>query len=262
MSKICPLFSGSTGNSTYIETKNGGLLIDAGASFKSINLALKNIGCSYENIKAIAVTHTHADHILGLKPVLRKTGAVLLATEKTLEYLDKKALIPAGTGVVEISENGFEVGGMELHCFKTSHDAEGSCGYTTILPDGKKFSVCTDLGIVTDEVRRALDGSYTVLIESNHDVEMLKNGFYPPQTKVRILSDKGHISNQVCANEVSRLFKNGTNRFILGHLSLNNNTPVLARSASEAALMDMGAKNGRDYILSVAGPKGNGVTVI
>lgn len=261
MSKICPLFSGSTGNSTYIGTKNGAVLVDAGASMKRIITALECAGGTAEEIKAIAVTHQHIDHITGLRPILNKLKIPLIASEKTIEALAVANKIPEGARVIAI-ENQVEVEGIIINRFATSHDCEGSSGYSFILPDQKKFTLCTDLGIVTDEVRNALNGSDLVLLESNHDVEMLKRGPYPPELKIRIMSDKGHISNNVCSAELVKLLKNGTKRFILGHLSQNNNTPLVARSSAEAALMDIGAENGKDYLLYVAHPQGNGVTVI
>lgn len=261
MSKICPLFSGSTGNSTYIGTKKGAVLVDAGASMKRIITALECAGGTAEELKAIAVTHQHIDHITGLRPILNKLKIPLIASEKTIEALAVANKIPEGARVIAI-ENQVEVEGIIINRFATSHDCEGSSGYSFILPDQKKFTLCTDLGIVTDEVRNALNGSDLVLLESNHDVEMLKRGPYPPELKIRIMSDKGHISNNVCSAELVKLLKNGTKRFILGHLSQNNNTPLVARSSAEAALMDIGAENGKDYLLYVAHPQGNGVTVI
>ena len=262
MSKICPLYSGSTGNSTYIGTKTGGILIDAGASMKGICSALERAGGSLEEIKAIAVTHTHSDHIKGLTTILKRTDIQLIATEGTLKALQEMDKIPSGTKVALIGENHVDVCGIELNSFATSHDCRGSCGYTAILPDGKKVSVCTDLGVVTDSVRSAITGSDVVLLESNHDIDMLKSGPYPPTLKLRILSDSGHISNVACAAELKGLINSGTARFILGHLSRHNNTPLLAKSCAEAALMDIGAINGRDCLLSVAAPTDNGVTVI
>ncbi len=262
MSKICPLFSGSTGNSTYIGTKNGSILVDAGASMKRIFEALAAAGGTPDEIKAIAVTHEHSDHITGLRPLLNKLKVPLVASEKTLESLIKADKLPKDARVLPIYDSGIEINGIVVNRFKTSHDCEGSSGYYFYLPDNKKFTLCTDLGIVTDEVRQALEGSDIVLIESNHDIEMLKKGPYPPELKMRIMSDRGHISNPVCAAELVRLLKDGTKRFILGHLSQNNNTPLIARSCAEAALIDIGAQNGKDYLLSVAKPTGNGVTVI
>ena len=262
MSRICPLYSGSTGNSTYIASQNGGILIDAGASAKGISAALERAGGSFEEIKAIAVTHIHSDHIKGLKTVLKKTGAQLIATTATLEYLADNDKIPEGITVTAIENNLIDICGMGLKSFATSHDCEGSCGYSVALPDGKVISVCTDLGVVTDSVRNAITGSDAVLLESNHDIDMLKKGPYPPHLKLRILSEEGHISNNACAKELKMLLGSGTSRFILGHLSRHNNTPLLAQSCAEAALIDIGAVNGRDYRLCVAKPENNGVTVI
>ena len=260
MARICPLFSGSTGNSTYIGYKDTGILVDVGVSCKSVVAALQNIDCAIEEIRAIAITHEHTDHIKGLKTLLKKSGAMLLASSDTLEALAKTDMIPSGIKTVAIEEK-FCVDDIEISRFNTSHDCKGSSGYTFLFPNSKKASVCTDLGVITDEVRNAITGSDVILLESNHDVQMLKRGPYPPQTKLRILSDVGHISNNVCAVEVKRLFENGTERFILGHLSLNNNTPLLAQSSSESSLMDLGVINGKDYLLKVARPKENGVTV-
>lgn len=262
MSRICPLFSGSTGNSTYIGTKNGGILIDAGGSMKSICEALETAGGNYTEIKAVAVTHEHTDHIKGLKVFLNKTDAKLIASAKTIETLIEQDKIPSHTEVCEIDEKAIEIDDIIISRFATSHDCEGSSGYSLILPEGKKVSVCTDLGIVTQEVRQALYKSDVLLFESNHDINMLKKGPYPPLLKVRIMSDKGHISNVACSAELGAFLKSGTTRFILGHLSQKNNTPLLAKTTAEAALMDCGAVNGKDYILNVASPIKNGVMVI
>ncbi len=262
MSKICSLYSGSTGNSTYIGTKEGSILIDAGASFKGITENLSLADATAQEILAVAVTHEHSDHIKGLKTFLNKTCASVIASEKTVNKLIENNCIPAKTEIITIDSSPIEIGGILINRFATSHDCDGSSGYTFSLPDGKKVAVCTDLGVITDTVRNAIMGSDLILLESNHDIEMLKKGPYPPELKVRILSDKGHISNIVCANELKNLLKNGTKRFILGHLSRHNNTPLLAKSCAESALMDLSAKINKDYILTVAKPCGNGVTVI
>lgn len=262
MSLISPLFSGSTGNSTYISTKSGNILIDAGMSMKSTKSAIDLIGGDFDNIKAVAITHIHNDHILGLRPILNKTKAKLIATDETVNYLIENNKIPVGTEIIVIGDSPVEICETEISAFSTSHDAEGSCGYSVTFSDGKKFSLCTDLGVITDNIRNAIKGSDAILLESNHDIDMLKKGPYPPHLKARILSDVGHISNGVCAEEVKNLLKNGTTRFILGHLSRHNNTPLLALTSAESACIDLGAKNGVDYKLVVAKPKGNGVTIL
>lgn len=262
MSIIYPIYSSSSGNSTYIGTKNGNILIDVGASFKGIKENLERIDATPDYVSAVMVTHEHIDHIKGLKPFLNKTGATLIASEQTLSALINGDKIPKGTTVLPIDRESIEIGGILVNRFATSHDCVGSSGYTFLLPDNKKVSVCTDLGFVSQEVHNAISGSDLVLLESNHDVEMLKKGPYPPELKVRILSDKGHISNTVCATELKNLLQNGTNRFILGHLSQHNNTPMLAKRCATSSLIDLGAEIDRDYTLYIAKPCGNGVTVI
>lgn len=262
MSKISPLYSSSSGNSTYIGTKNGGILIDAGASFKGINEKLLALDTTAKEILAVAVTHEHIDHIKGLKTFLKNSGASLIASADTLNALAQKDCIPKNTKIIVSEERAIDICGIEIKRFGTSHDCVGSSGYTLTLPDNKKVAVCTDLGVMTDTVQQAIIGSDLVLLESNHDIEMLKKGPYPPQLKVRILSDKGHLSNNICAAELKTLLQNGTKRFILGHLSQHNNTPLLAKSCATAALMDLGAKIDKDYLLYVATPNNNGVSII
>ncbi len=262
MSKISPLYSSSSGNSTYIGTKNGGILIDAGASFKGINEKLSALDTTAKEILAVAVTHEHIDHIKGLKTFLKNSGACLIASSETLNALAEKDSIPKNTKIITAEERAIDICGIEINRFSTSHDCAGSSGYTLTLPDNKKVAICTDLGVMTDTVRQAITGSDLVLLESNHDIEMLKKGPYPPQLKVRILSDKGHLSNNICASELKTLLQNGTKRFILGHLSQHNNTPLLAKSCATASLMDLGAKIDKDYLLTVATPNNNGVSII
>lgn len=254
MSRICPLFSSSTGNSTYISTSQGGFLVDAGGSYKGICTAISNCGGSIEDIRAIAVTHEHGDHIKGLKTLLKTLKIPLIASKETLETLSDNDFIPVGTKIIEANKEEIAFGDVCVQRFATSHDCEGSSGYKFTLPDGKHIAVCTDLGIVTDSVREALTGCELVMLESNHDVQMLKKGPYPPLLKLRILSDVGHLSNAACSAELPNLLKSGTTRFVLGHLSQKNNLPLLALSAAKASLMDIGAKLITDYLLYIARP--------
>ncbi len=262
MSKICPLYSSSKGNCTYIGTKNGAVLVDAGASYKGITERLSAIDASTEEVLAVAVTHEHIDHIKGLKTVLNKTNATLITSEQTLNALVKKECIPPKTKIIVAENKPIDINGILINRFATSHDCFGSSGYSFLLPDNKKIAVCTDLGIMEDSVHTALLGNDLVLLESNHDIDMLKKGPYPPDLKVRILSNKGHLSNAACATELKKLLQNGTKRFILGHLSQENNTPMLAKSSATAALIDLGATINKDYLLSVAAPCGSGVTIV
>ena len=261
MAKFCPLFSGSDGNATYISHRGNGLLIDAGSSYKALIEALDRVGESIDEIKAVAVTHEHSDHVKGLHTLLNKNDIPLIASKQTADALITSGKVPPKTKII-IADGDIDINGLCIKRFATSHDCEGSSGYSVLLPEGKKLTLCTDLGVITDQVREAISESDLILLESNHDIDMLKKGPYPPQLKLRILSDKGHISNNACAAELKILLEGGTTRFILGHLSRNNNIPMLAKKTAEAALIDLNAENGRDYILTVAAPEGNGVTVI
>ncbi len=262
MARICPLFSGSSGNSTYIDTPNGGFLVDAGGSYKRLSAAILQAGGHLDDLRAVVVTHEHIDHVAGLKVLLKNTGAPLIASGETLQALADADRIPAETVTVPIGETPLSLVGVEIEHIKTSHDCAGTGGYAFTLPDGRRIAVCTDTGVVTDAMRRILPGCTAVLLESNHDVLMLKNGPYPPQLKLRILSDYGHLSNGACAEQLPELLQSGTTRFILGHLSQKNNLPMLALSAAKAALCEAGAKVGRDYLLNVARPEGNEVVLL
>lgn len=261
MAKICPLFSSSSGNSTYIGSASGGLLVDVGCSFKALKDSLNMAGSDIEEIKAVFITHEHTDHIKCLNTLLKKHKIPLVCSSGTFGALSASDKFPKDTEVI-IADKKLEIADILVDRFPTSHDAADSSGYTFLLPTGEKIGVCTDLGIVTDEVRTALTGCNTLLFESNHDVEMLRKGPYTPELKLRILSEKGHLSNNSCANELKGFLKSGTTRFILGHLSKHNNLPMLALSAARSALMDIGAAENRDYLISVAKPTGNEVTYI
>lgn len=261
MAKICPLFSSSNANSTYIGCSSGGILIDAGSSFKALKEALINIGSDIESIKAIFITHEHSDHIKCISTLLKNLKIPLVCSEGTMSALKTAGKIPDGTEIIH-NEKEIFIDDIKANRFSTSHDATESSGYTFTLPTGEKVGICTDLGVVTDEVRNALTGVNTLLFESNHDVEMLRRGPYPPELKLRILSDKGHLSNSTCATELKYFLKNGTTRFILGHLSQHNNLPTIALSTARAALMDIGAVENRDYLLTVAKPANNEVIYI
>ena len=260
MARLCTLASGSTGNSTYISTTDGDILIDAGLSCKALMAAIEQVGDA-SKLRAVAITHTHIDHIKGLKTFLKNTKIPLIASKETLESLSAENSIPEGIKTIAADSGIVTLGDISVDFFKTCHDANGSGGYVITMPDGRRAAVCTDLGVMTDSIRQKLCGCEAVLIEANHDVEMLRRGPYPASLKLRILSDEGHLSNNACAAELPSLLKSGTTRIILGHLSAENNTPLLATAAARTTLAQIGAKDGADYILETAKPKTVGVTV-
>ena len=260
MARLCTLASGSKGNSTYISAAGGDIIIDAGISYKSFVTALESAGGDVNKLQAIAITHTHTDHIKGLKTFLKNVKVPVVASELTLKYLCENNWLPSDTKLIA-ADRGVTRGDMYIDFFTTNHDAEGSGGYIVNFSDGRRAAVCTDLGVMSDDIRQKLYGCNAVVIESNHDVDMLQHGPYPAQIKLRILSEEGHLSNGACATELPQLLKKGTTRIILGHLSEENNTPLLARSAAKTMLSQIGAQEGIDYILETAKQKTVGVTV-
>lgn len=257
MSKLCTLFSGSAGNCTYIAGGRDGILIDAGVSCKQILSALESYAIEPDQIKAILITHSHTDHIKGLRVLLTRLRVPVYASRETLGALLLQNTFQPGDRYYDIEETGSLPFEMDVRFFRTSHDCAGSGGYTVTLKDGQRVAVCTDLGVVSDEIRGAIRGCKAVVIESNHDVGMLQNGSYPFATKQRILSDCGHLSNVSCAGELPGLIESGATHIVLAHLSRENNTPELARVTAESVLMEQGMKCGVDYALTVA-PKRDG----
>lgn len=252
MARFCSLFSSSSGNCTYIGSADGGVLIDAGASAKQISIRLNAIGVSEENIGAIFITHEHSDHVKGLRVFASKYNIPLYATNGTISELEKQGIIN-GKFPVHTIDSEIECNNQLIKPFGISHDVKEPCGFSVTTSDGRRICVATDTGIVTEEMRSALNGCDLALVESNHDIGMLRNGSYPYNLKRRILSDVGHLSNVACGDFIVELIKSGTTRFVLGHLSKENNIPSLAYRTSKSALDCIGATENRDYILKVAG---------
>lgn len=254
MARTVPLFSGSKGNSYYIGTLSEGVLIDAGRTCKQIENAMDANGLKLSNVKAVFITHEHTDHCSAVRVLAKKYGFEVYASLGTLNALEQgKKLEPATT--TKVIEDEITVGNMLVKRINTPHDAVESCCYQVTASDGKSALIATDMGIMLPSVHDCAMQSDFVVLESNHDIEMLKNGFYPYPLKRRILSDKGHLSNDACAKELAELVKGGTLRLMLGHLSEQNNTPRIALSTSVLALEQAGMKYKSDYTLDVAPPE-------
>ncbi|MEE1002995.1 MAG: MBL fold metallo-hydrolase [Acutalibacteraceae bacterium] len=261
MSKICTLFSGSSGNCTYIENKGDAILVDAGVSAKRITQALNDRNLDIGKIKAVFVTHEHSDHVSGVRVFCTKNQIPVYSTNGTYKGMENEGFINEKVDC-RILEDETDMGSIGVKYFHTCHDTLESCGYTFDLGD-KKIAVCTDLGTVTDEVHNAISGCQTVVLESNHDIKMLQNNpSYPFYLKRRILSENGHLSNNSCAEEVEKLIESGTTRFILAHLSRENNLPMLAHETTRSLLLMDSYKETKDYLLSVASPQDNEVIII
>lgn len=252
MARFCSLFSSSSGNATYIGSGKTGILIDAGVSAKRIRAALQEREIDPQSIAAIFVTHEHADHIKGVRVLASQLHLPVYATRGTLRGMAEYGATD-GDFPCEAIEIGGEtaVGDLLVRAFPTPHDTPESCGFTVEMPDERKVAVATDIGHITNEVMRGILGCDLVMLESNHDVGMLQNGPYPYFLKRRILSDVGHLCNDVCADVAVQLVEHGTTRLFLGHLSAENNIPQLAYQTTYAALQEAGATLGRDYTLQV-----------
>lgn len=255
MARLCPLFSGSSGNSTLIGGAGGYILVDAGKSAKKITDALREHTISPDSIAAIFITHEHIDHVQGVRVFASRHKIPVFATAGTLEQMDASGHLN-GVSANELPSGGVDAADMHIDFFRTMHDAVESCGYVVHTADERRIAVATDMGCITEQVHNALAGCDAVVLESNHDVGILENGPYPYPLKRRILSDMGHLSNDCCAQEIVRLARTGTTRFILGHLSRENNIPILARQTSLSALCCAGLREDIDFRLTVAMPDG------
>jgi len=253
MARFCTLFSGSGGNCSYIGCGGNGVLIDAGVSAKKIEQALLDREILPQSIQAILITHEHIDHVQGIKTLVKRYHFPLYGSRGTLEALAASGLIPPEAELHEM--DGVQaVGDMQVRSFRTSHDSAESVGYTVETATGRRVGICTDTGVITKDAWDAVQGCHLVQMESNHDVDMVRFGSYPYPLKQRILSDNGHLSNDTCAKALPILAQNGATRFVLSHLSPNNNTPTLAYATSLNALTDAGLTSGIDYILKVSAP--------
>lgn len=215
------LSSGSKGNTTYIECGNTKILIDIGNTCKYVVNKLKEFGIEASDIDAIFITHTHIDHVKGLKVFLHRFGTKVYFTPKMqdeLSYVENYCFI-----------QGREVfiGDMNIHVIKTSHDVADSVGYV-ICGDGKGIVYITDTGYINQRYFPLLENREVYILESNHDVEMLNHGPYSFALRKRILGDKGHLSNYDCSRYLANFIGNKTKCIVLAHLSQENNTRDLA----------------------------------
>ncbi len=248
MFKFCNLFSGSSGNCSFIETENEKILVDCGVSSKKINEALVSINTKLEDISAILLTHEHVDHTKALSIICKKYNIPIYANEKTFNNINQE-IVDSSKHVFNTDEN-FEIGDLKVFPFSIPHDAADPCGFN-VSYNNLKVTVATDIGHITNSVFDKLVGSNFVLLESNYEPEMLKCSKYPYMLKKRILGPNGHLSNEDASHVVSHLIKNGSNNIMLGHLSQQNNFPELAYQTVMEEIISCGL-NTHNLKLSVA----------
>ena len=252
---FCTLSSGSSGNSVFLSYDNTNILIDCGRSGKHICSRLNDLGVSPDCIDGILVTHEHSDHICGLGVFSRKFNVPIYATEGTW----KGILSTKSIGNIK-NENintitpydSFEIGNIKIVPFDIPHDANQPVGYR-FLAGNTIVATATDIGYLSESVVQGVAGANVVLLESNHDIDMVKRSTkYTQQLKNRILSNVGHLCNNHAAAFASYLAKNGTEHIILGHLSEENNEPEIAYNTTANAMAKKGIDCKKDVFLTVA----------
>ncbi len=250
--KICTLYSGSRGNAIFISAGGKNILFDAGKSSLKLCSALTEIGFSPADIDAVFITHEHSDHTSALETFLKKHKIPVHMVSASANKL-------LSLGLDHLNDNivchpllySVDLGGVTVSSFEAPHDSNSCVGYRiTFFRDGQKceMGIATDMGYVSESVLTGLLGCESVIIEANHDIEMLKYGRYPADLKKRILSKRGHLSNEDCAILVSRLTLSGTKNILLAHLSEENNTPDTAYDEIAGVIANM------DVRLAVADP--------
>lgn len=252
--KFAPIASGSSGNSIFVGGCGTKILIDAGLSGKRIQSNLSDIGVLGEEIDAIIVTHEHIDHVKGVGVLSRRFDIPIYATKGTWDNMPSSVgKIKPENKMVISKGKGFNIGGLDIMPYSIPHDANEPVGYS-VLADKFKISVATDIGHITEEIMENLKDCDVLLLESNHDVEMLKNGTYPYPLKKRILGDKGHLSNDMAGKFIAWAICGNTKlkNVFLGHLSKENNTPDTALKTVKKILDEYGIKAGREFNLYLA----------
>jgi len=243
------LASGSSGNAALLATEKTRILVDAGLSMREIGKRLAAIGEDLRRIDAILITHEHTDHVAGLPVLARNKGlrAVLYMTKLTLPSIDWGETTPRRIEAFQAG-SGFQIGDIEVQSFSIPHDARDPVGFR-FEAQGVRIGIATDLGYIPESVKYHLRRTELLLLEANHDLDMLKVGPYPWAVKQRVMSRVGHLSNLVMADYLLRDLDSTTAHLVLGHLSEQNNHPEIVRLMAHQAL----ERRGLRACLAIAG---------
>ncbi len=249
---LCPLFSGSSGNSIYVACGGVRLLVDVGMAASRIEAELREIGVNIREIDAVLITHEHVDHIRGIGVLCRKYGLPVYANEGTWNgIMAKESRIPARCVRTFYTGEDFYIGDVNVHPFSIPHDALEPVGYAFSCK-GLKCAVATDIGYIRADWMDAVAGSQAVVLEANHDIDMVHMGPYPQRLKQRILGRHGHLNNGDSAKALLELVKSGTSAVFLAHLSADNNLPELAYNTVCGALSAAGYQVDDEICVHVA----------
>ena len=233
--RLTVIASGSRGNCALLEIGNARLLLDCGISCKRIKTALQPMGLTPDDLDGILITHEHTDHTTGLKTLLGHHHIPVYTRPKTMAAIGRT--VPNIGDTFNPLFDRITVKDVTVEAFSPSHDAADSIGFSVTC--GEKFSLATDLGIMTDHVLANIIDADVLLLEANHDRQLLQRGSYPPPLKKRILSALGHLDNRTAGETLCRLTKR-PEHVILGHISEENNRPLLARQTVEAVISEAG----------------------
>ena len=251
MFNFCSLYSGSSGNSLFVESENTKLLVDAGISSKKIETALTNLEIDPSSINGILITHEHSDHVQGLGTFAKKFNLPVYVNQKTLDAMpNQKDKISEKNIKIIKNEEKFEIGDLKIKPFSIPHDAANPCGFN-IIHDNKKISIATDIGHMTNGIIKNLEDSIFIMLEANYDPEVLKFSKYPYILKSRIAGPTGHLPNEIAGKTIAHLLNSGLQQAILGHLSKESNFPELAYQTVIDELISNGT-NTDNFKLSVA----------
>ncbi len=234
------LISGSSGNCSLFTANGTNILIDCGMSGRQLEEHLKELDLLGADLDAILVTHEHIDHIKGIGVLSRRYNLPVFATEQTHLEMAGLGISDANRRIIS-PDRPFEIGTVTADAFSIPHDAADPVGYR-LYWGGEKYAVATDIGAMTNELFDSISGSHSVILEANHDVDMLLGGSYPEHLKQRILGTFGHMSNDLAASTAVALANRGTKNIMLAHLSEENNTPQIAFDTVSRALKDAGAE--------------------
>lgn len=240
------LASGSTGNAVCFNMGKTKILIDAGISARRIEQGLDKIGLKASDLDAVLITHEHTDHVKGIDVFVRRHHIPVFARPKTWEMISCRDKLPSNC--IRYLESELELKDIYIKTFKISHDAVDPVGFC-LYSEKYKCVLATDLGVVTKEVEEAISLADLVILESNHDLAMLKNGSYPIYLKNRIVGNKGHLSNVQAGNLLARVKKKPNMRVFLAHLSQENNMPSIAYNTVSQILTEAGHEVGKDIFL-------------
>lgn len=246
--------SGSSGNCYYLYTATDGLIIDTGIGIRTLKKHFRNYGLSQSLVHNILITHDHADHVKAVGCISKDMNIPVYTTDAVhagirRNYCVQQKINPELVHFIEKNVT-FEIGDFKITAFDVPHDSADNVGYT-IVYGGVTFCLITDAGTVTEEMKSHIRKANYLVLEANHDEEMVKNGPYPQYLKRRILSDKGHLSNMACAQALVENSTATLKKVWLCHLSEENNHPELARKTIENVLRDSGIIVGEDFDLEI-----------